>query len=823
MNLLYPGYTKAQAITNNKKDERDGNGIILNQTLNMYPGAERYFKQTKSDLGNVTEIHKNYHLILKKHSISIFKSQEPTLKSFDSELIIDYVAYEADDSVNQNKDSNVPTLNNNMYNLLNQKKATTAIGPAFAAGQTKLENAGGSVENKSILQAFTEYIAIYNAQIATLQKAIKCKKTNAFFNPGTQTEVDDSLPYEEYVKKANEKIKFLENNIKILKEQFSVNLFRLMINNLDIYEFKINAANIVAFEESIFFNAFMKTFSGNFQTNVVAGTSVGALFGGVGGAGIGAGVATVGTAAQATYAASQEKGVVINKGVGLLRQNFKNITITKIFSKGQDTYANFIAGTQKKAMDAAKKTKISNLLPNAPPHLVIAEEGIRAIRILGTVITEDEREAERLIEDPYGLVQAAQAASEVAIQEALKEQTEKALAIEQSDQEVPVRFVLLGQLIELMPKDKDVSVVFGGKAVPIDKSFNSIYLNYYYVPIDYYKFLNFLNDKLIKSGNINYSAEIYLREIVETFLKNAILTEETIATSVKDIVPTTINTNVHLLDGETQNYKDFLNNISKNILIPDNYKKLKADFMLSKNLNPKRGRKKALKKIYTITADEEIKYYNFYKSYDTWKRKNHPNKPNTTDLFQEYIIKDHAMPCIRTKAVDTFGSILINKNLSFSRKDNPNLVTGQILDSNGVLRIPYNFTGAFKPYIFFFLDISSFVYVAPPDRRDGTIDIVDTFGYGGLYLIKNSSFEYNFQLMDSNNAPTMPNEKSKCDLTGVLVSYGDGFTATNRIITFEEDADACPIDTDPANIGQIAQPSLSPLDPNRPRVFPEEQ
>jgi hypothetical protein len=771
INLLYPEYDKRNTSnTNTVNEQRNGNGLILNQVLNISPGTD-YFKETKKAIGS-TEIHKNYHLTFRKHSINIFKSQEPAFKVFDSELVLEYASYEVDESVNQSRDLNTPSLNNNMYTLLTREDASNNIfsgvpklGAQLSKEVQKAQQAGDySIAKKSAFQAFYDFIKNYNKELENIQRSVKCKEAGVTFT-GDQI-INPGLSLEDFKKQAADKIKLINENIEKLKEELSVYLFRYIINNLDIYEFEINSSELVKFSNADWLDAAIKSFSGNFGTATTAGMIGGAIVGPAAAIGIAQGVNAVNAAIQGAMA----DGEVLERGSTVLRDSFRGIKINKIFNKGYDNYSDFILGRVKTARPTVGNTST----------------------LAGRDSIYDREEQKRAAQQNEQLKGDAKT-----LDETIKSETEKARTIEDENEIIKVRFTLFGELIDIMPKDDNVSVVIGGKTVPTDRSLNSVFLNYYYLPIDYYKLLNFLNEKIVKSYKLTYSSEVFLREIVDAFLKDPVISEGATTSAIKEIIPTHVTTNVHLVDGASQAYKDFLNNSETNILADDAYKKLKTNFILSKNLNPRKG-KKNLKKIYTITGNEEINYYNFYEGYKSWKKKTYPTEVDTTVLFQEYMIKNYSMPCIRTKPTDIYGSILINKNLTFSRKDNPNLVTGQTLDNGGLLRLPYNVAGAFKPYIFFFLDVASFMFVAPPDKRNGKLELSDTFGFNGLYLIKNSSFEYMFQLMDSNNAPTFPNEKSKCELEGILITYGDGrLPTTNELPSTVEKDLICKVESSP--------------------------
>jgi hypothetical protein len=788
LNLVYPLYRKGyNPNTNSKtKEIKDGNGIILNQVLDMAPGANKYFKQTKAALGGATEIHKNYHLTFFKHSINLFKSSEATLKPFDSELIIDFIAYEADPQPNTNRDDNTPTNSNNLYTLLLEQRFTNSIGSQTLSlvGDTRLEkpNTKGKLEwgvdrrSESLFKVFSDSISVLNQLINNLERAINCKETGKeiYTTLGIidLSGVKTVLSKEKFIEEANSKINSLKENLSKLREEFSVNLFRLIINKLDIFEFKINSSSIVSYQSAATLESFLRNFSGNVQGFGTAATVVAAATGGAALPALIGGALVAGVVSG--FQASAEEGTVIPKdGIGSLRQAFNPDTI-QIIKQSGDNYAGLIAGRLEEVRREVRRT----------PRNMQQREFLDQEDVADQKAKRESTKAETSIVD-----------------QSLKILDESQRKISEQGQNINVRFILFGQLIDLLPKSNDTTIIFGGKTIPIGPD-SSAYLNYYYLPIDYYKLLKFLNEKICKRDNYNYNTEVFTKELVETFLKESIIQDGVVPSAIKEIIPTHVITNVHLVDGENESYNNFISSVSEDILDDERFEYIKRNFILCKNLSAKSSATKKLKKIYTITADEDIKNYNFYAGYSDWKSANKKPSTNTSATFQEFIIDKYSMPCLRTKAVDTYGSILINKNLSFSRKDNQNLTTGQILDNSAIFRLPYDVTGQFKPYIFFFMDVSSFMFVAPPDSRNATIDIVDTFGYSGLYLVKNSSFEYNFQLLDNNNAPIFPNEKSKCELVGQLITYGDGLAAQQKQTT--ENKTIC---TDPQPVSD--EPSAS--------------
>jgi hypothetical protein len=211
----------------------------------------------------------------------------------------------------------------------------------------------------------------------------------------------------------------------------------------------------------------------------------------------------------------------------------------------------------------------------------------------------------------------------------------------------------------------------------------------------------------------------------------------------------------------------------------------------------------ALRKVYSLGTLEEARYYDYYEGYKTWADNNgkqYYRRNVSSETFQEYIIKNFYIPCTLIRYSSNNETILRKKNMSFNRMDNPNMATGAILDGKPIFRLPYTFTSEFKPYISFFLDIGSLIFIAPPESRNE--QYTNTFGFGGLYVIKESTFVYNFQRLAS-GAPTLPNEESYVSLGGYLISHGDAVKPSGQTTKDEQFRQECekvkPLNAAPAN------------------------
>jgi hypothetical protein len=795
INLLYPYYSSSPNATgkpsNLEQSIKSGNGLILNQVLTMDPPIKKtrdpkdttvtqtdFFVNTRKALGEKNQIHKNYHLTYHKHSINLFKSNNsPVLADFDSELIIDFIAYEADTNPSSIKDQEVPSIKSNVYSLLADLRAGSAIGGAFYRNSYN----DSAAANKRVSEIFSESLKKYKEDINKLENAISCKK----INKGIPDDINQFIPdaskktREDFEKEARKKIEEIQTSMSTLKEQFNINLFRYIINQLDVYNVSVKKADLAAYLGANNGEQFLKTFGGAAEISFVAGAAL-VTFGVVTG-GVGFAIAAGAALAAGGISAALAEGQAVARGIGQLRDRFELDDLRK--TRREDYFKSFNApnfrASSSSGTDAIKKrdeTRKRLEETKKRRDRLAATGGAGAAEEVGQLAGEirDLESEEANISAAISL--GAEESEKKINAETVSKTVEaaKQISFEGSESEIlDVEFILFGQILELLPL-VDSYLLFGGKTVVSDAQINSNFLNYYYTPIHLTKFLDFLNNNIIKRDNFNYSSEVFIRDIVENLLRQATQIDGVALSILKELIPTHINMTTILTDDSEGETTNFIQKVQRESIIGAGFDKMKASLIKAKNLSPA-ARTRKLRKIYAITADEDIKYYNFYKDFEVWHSIFYPRSSVTSQNFQEWIIEKKSIPCLIIKAVDLYGTILKNtKNVTFARKDNQNLVTGQTLDNSSLLRLPYSFDGVFKSYIYFFVDVGSFLFIAPPDKRNGTIDITNTFGFSGLYMIKNSAFEYNFQKQQPDGSITTGNEAAKCDLSGLLISYGDG-------------------------------------------------
>jgi hypothetical protein len=383
---------------------------------------------------------------------------------------------------------------------------------------------------------------------------------------------------------------------------------------------------------------------------------------------------------------------------------------------------------------------------------------------------------------------------------------------EQASGKTKIPFVLLGDLLKILVNiDSEILMLVGGKTILSDVlTGESSYINLCNIPIYLNSVTNFLKQKILDTEkNYHYSVDSFIRDLHEDLIKKSVKSADGVSLDAyKEYIPENLRlqTSVHIKGEAYDKLFAYQNTVDAlNLNDPAKIKDYKINFIRSKNIQYKvRGNKK-LAKIFTLASDQEIKYYNFYTNYSAWalqstisgKRKDRTLYSGKD--FQEYITTNHMIPCVLTRYTANDETILKKKNVTFTRMDNPNMTVGNILDGKPIYRLPYNFKSDFQIYMSFFTDIGSLLYISPPDIKFE--QNINTFGFGGLYLIAESAFEYSFQRLEKNNV-TLPNEESTYRLGGYMISHGDGIK-TNK--NAKQDAitkctDPIPVSNKPAGI-----------------------
>jgi hypothetical protein len=759
------------------KNLSDPNGLFLIQTLNFNGNYERY-KDLYNNLGTDT-LSKNYHLTYYKHSFEMFKTEEPVFKYFENELTVEYVAYEADGvdkPVNKSLNKKiVPKVNNNLFRLLDKKSldGTVLSNPDFLGTSS---------------ESFDKIFESYAEQSKTIQDAItqlNCKSDTA---AGKQKEA-----IQEAAKKANEQLK----NLKIAATR---NLIFSILRECQVYRLKVPYDLIGIYEVSNFKEEFSNSFSiasllATVGTEVAISAIPAAASVLAGGAGLaaaaGAGLGAIalpgliaGAGAYAAYAlisaALSTKVIENNANIENIRNTVKYIAYQGIKEPGvgdfsyelKDKFLNLAMGGKTGSKDVAKfKQPITSL------------NGFKDINS-----TDDSGK------------------------KVTKETLEQLGAMYVPDTSDPnlkaeIYFTTFGEIMNILTSidpSKSLRIISGGYLVDIDVSKGeTVFNNFATLPITINSLSQFLYKFIEETErNLNYDSELFFRDCYENLIKSILSDGQAKLDTLKNAAPRNIKvvSTLHIDRGydTTSWIKD------TNILDDVTFNNFKANFLKTKNFNLTSGGlgdKGKLYKTYVIGTYDEIKYYDFYKEYRTWANKNNKtNKRNmlNSDAFQEFINREHLIPCLMMKNISDSESILKKKYVNFSRIDNANLNTGNFLNSSGQMRFPYQFKADFKIFMSFFSDIGSLMFVCPPISNLETK--VNMFGFGGLYIIKSAELEYSFQRLQDGKL-TIPNLESRYSLDGYMLTHGDSIRNLEqdvKQINKEKDTCAKPIASEPA-------------------------
>lgn len=701
--ILYPNFSRSSNTnTNETKESRGQDGLLLSQVLNMpYEIQPQYFSNIKRDLQS-SKIQRNFHLTFKNHVINVFSSNDQIFKRFENELDISYLSYESDSNKNIGSDKKTPKINDDLYDLLIK-----------------------SNYNSVPLKSFFDTIKKINEEILKLQKEIDCYRIYKSLGTEKQQNLQNVSNVD-----VEKEIKIIDNLKKeIEKNRLSIKkiLIDYILSNCQFYFSDLENDLLVNIRMLEAYDAFKKNFSvERLATAATAGGVVGAvggLLGVVGGAGIGIGVDL--------FYQSQE--AILNNQVASEKNNIR----LPINSTAISAYP----VTDPKEIGIQLNNQFDN------PQIAV-----------------DLKEATE---------NAKKALSEAG--------NSKVTAGSQKGEQASSRiyFTTFGHLIKLLNKlIPNIYIASGGNIVPTDIQGNGNFINYLDIPIALGKLTNFLSKEILESDATVISTEVFLRNAVEKLLKDVVkLDSKTTSNQIKEIIPTklTFTTAMHSDDL-------FIKNGADDLLEDDKFNEARIALIRSSIITPERQQ---LRKIFFITGEEELKYYNFYDSFIDWPSRNLNNKLNfSSKEFQNFIIEEYNIPCILLNPVSMEETILKQKQVIFSRLDNPNLQLGNVIENDvtSLFRLPYQFNTNFKAYMAFFLDIASYIYIAPAYSQKETN--VNTFGYGGLYMITKCNFEYDFQRLVANK-PTIPNFDAKLSLTGRRIS--DGTSVKPQIFNNKQD------------------------------------
>jgi len=373
-------------------------------------------------------------------------------------------------------------------------------------------------------------------------------------------------------------------------------------------------------------------------------------------------------------------------------------------------------------------------------------------------------------------------------------------------------FILLGDILNLLKNYKikttgsdgvptefeardSIRFIVGG--IPtVDTPTEYSFLNYFFFPISLSSWSAFIGDNIINRPEQNYNAEVFLQDVIEKLVKAPLKSaEQTFVNGTRIPTNMKISSTLHVRPADPR--EDIITELSVNVsstepLEKNKYLKLKRHLSKTKNFS-KLNSPLSVYKTYTIVSDEEIKNINFYEEFTKSTSRPRPggvrtsgNKNYNSEEFKDFLISKYLFPCFRVypstggKPFDLVSGA--NKQLSFTRIDNQNLNTANLLAGRSVFRQAYNFTATIRGMLNFFMGVGQYVFVLPPAVTDQLDDVLkipfsipNTFGFGGLYLIKETTFTTNFPVQ--NNTSTLTVDQANIfSISSLNVSLGDGFT-----------------------------------------------
>ncbi len=787
LKLIYPLYNfnTKDKLTHKAKEARTGSGLILVQSLAY--GQGEFFKNFYEDIGGLPLLTKLHHLTFHKHEFDVFKSNNASFIPFENELTIYFISYEAAEQPSLEKHSeSIGNINENIYYLLKEpipgiafSKYTTQLGRMQINKRTGNKEVDLNAKrvihnaNDSPFDAFIASLDAYNKSIEALEIAVECVEQNRPIPNYTKVwnivgELEKKYTGAAFVKEAKNAIVDFRDASLSIKTRLNMNMVYYLLKNMTTYSVPIKQDLLIEYYSADFFDSFIKVFADNFTGATLTGAFIGGGLNALGATAVstpvGALVAGIGLGGYAAYKGATASGDVYEKNIYRLRENFKT-AIRQI--KVNSSLPSFVPSPQDIYYDAS--TGI-NLFGNETRPFLRGQGGVTSGQTTGGLIGNTETEKTRVLD-----------------------QIKKAVDIEINDQTIQtdfdLHFLFFGQIVDyVMSVTKNCDMLMGGRNFPYDASGKSYFINYYWTPISLAAYSDFLKRKFLDSSSYQYSVEAFLKDLVEELLKNSLATNGIVNEFFKEAVPSTIRFQsiTQMKKFKTDKEKSTTAALAEEDMLDDQkFLDVKQDLVLSSTVTSDYY---GTKKLYCVLAEQNLRFYDFYASS---KSKNPPYQVDQNpQRFQERIIKEHLFPCIRIKSTDTSGSILKNKNLTFRRMDNANLMLGTIIDSSPAFRLPYEVTGELKAYLTFFFDVGNLFFISPPEGRKGNLNLTDTFGFAGLYIVKGCSFSYIFQ--NSNGGKiSLPNLDSKVIFSGYLISYGDGYKPTSQTEVAVNRKDIC--------------------------------
>jgi len=766
--ILYKNFDVRTDIPTQAKQIKDSTGLYFNQVLKL---KDDRFKNTVGDIGS--DVNRTLHMTFYKHQFNVFQNQEPLIYSYENELVIDYVSYEADITERLITSQFTQGAVSNLYDLLDEPGVVQSLSETYYdKNLTSLGFALDAIEKqkKELTQAQLKLncIDIYES----LSDADKKSSQLAKF--GTKNKKDIQA-----------EIKSITDLMAAYKGSLDRTLIYYILSRCSKY--KITA-----------------DIEGDLQYQISRETWYHAI-GWSGAATIGLALAGIGILAIATG------GTALLAGQVLLSTNMlgAGAAITRGFTYDPTTYKapeqlNFTrVGGKIDVQYAASNNELAKIINAQKIELALVDRillkeygtldpGILRRGAVGVTVLQGggSKELNALLiryGKPGSFLNSKKAGSEILdikkqISDTISALESGEVLFEDDQETVELPFILYGDLIKLIkkPRDANLLVICGGKLIPQndDGTINS-YMNLAHMPISLNKLWTFLQDRIAKNENRSghYNSEQFLRDTHDVLLKGAMRSADAVLDAqYKHYIPGNMymNSGVHSLD---DNFKSMSALYSLNLFDDATVSSFKKTFIKSKNIVNRSANNKNLAKVYTIGTSEDMRYFDYYEGYRGWALEKKKQRTNyASNEFQEYMINKHLTPCVLIRYTANDETMLKKKNVSFSRIDNQNLTAGNIIDGQTIFRLPYSFSSEFKPYVSFFLDIGSLIFISPPQSRSEVN--INTFGFGGLYLIKESKLEYTFQKLEA-GAPTLPNEDAKLTLGGYMLTHGDAIKTKN--------------------------------------------
>ena len=737
--ILYKNFDVRTDIPTQAKQIKDSTGLYFNQVLKL---KDDRFRDTISDID--ANVNRTLHMTFYKHEFNVFQNQEPLLYSYENELVIDYVSYEADITERLITSQFTQGAVSNLYDLLEEKGIVEGLQKTYDdQNLTSLAFALGAIEKQK--KEFTKAQLKLNCIDIYESLSDADKKTSQLATFG------------------NEKKKDIQAEIKSITDLMAAykgNLDRTLIYYIlsKCSKYKITA-----------------DIEGDLQYQISRETWYHAI-GWSGAFTIGLAVAGIATLAIATG------GTALLAGQVLLSTNMlgAGAAITRGLTYDPTTYKapeqlNFtkVIGSPIDVQNAGSNDELQTKIKEMKD--AIAKEIAQVRKAAAQPIPSGTASA-RVVTISQADIDTLAKIKEKQLNETIRKLESGEVLFEDDQKTVELPFILYGDLIKLIKKPGDASllVICGGKLIPQndDGTINS-YMNLAHMPISLNKLWTFLQDRIAKneSRSGHYNSEQFLRDTHDVLLKGAMRSADAVLDAqYKHYIPGNMymNSGVHAMG---DSFNSLMNKYSLNLFDDENVKEFKKSFIKSKNIINRSSNSANLAKVYTIGTSEDMRYFDYYEGYKGWALENKKQRTNyASNEFQEYMIKEHLTPCVLIRYTANDETILKKKNVSFNRIDNQNLTTGNIIDGQPIFRLPYSFSSEFKPYVSFFLDIGSLIFISPPQSRSEVN--INTFGFGGLYLIKESKLEYTFQKLEG-GAPSLPNEDAKLTLGGYMLTHGD--------------------------------------------------